>query len=69
MDLGQTDLVTYHIKLNDDNPFNECYRQIPPAMFDGVLDHLRQMLDNGVIRPFESLWVSPVVLVRKLYRL
>ena len=65
MYLGHTDLVTHHIKLNDDNPFKERHRRIPPAMVNAVRDHLRQMLDNGVIRPSESPCASPVVLVRK----
>lgn len=64
-DLGKTDLVKHHIKLTDNTPFKEPYRRIPPAIFEEVRQHLKEMLDAGAIRPSESPYSSNVVLVRK----
>ena len=64
-DLGRTDIVEHEIKLTDDTPFKEPYRRIPPAMYEEVRQHLREMLDAGAIRPSNSPFSSNVVLVRK----
>ena len=64
-DLGKTDIVEHEIKLTDETPFKESYRRIPPAMYEGVRQHLREMLDAGAIRPYNSPFSSNVVLVRK----
>ncbi|MCG8113688.1 MAG: RNase H-like domain-containing protein, partial [Candidatus Thiodiazotropha taylori] len=64
-DLGKTDLIKHHIKLTDDTPFKEPYRRIPPAMYEEVRVHLKEMLEADAIRPSESPYSSNVVLVRK----
>lgn len=64
-DLGKTDLVKHDIKLADSTPFKEPYRRIPPALYEEVRQHLREMLDAGAIRPSKSPYSSNVVLVRK----
>ena len=64
-DLGKTDLVKHSIKLNDDTPFKEPYRRIPPGLYEEVRVHLKEMLDAGAIRESESPYSSNVVLVRK----
>ena len=65
MDLGKTDLIQHHIELTDYTPIKDRYRRIPPHQYDEVCKHLRQMLEIGAIRKSNSLWASPVVLVRK----
>ena len=65
LDLGHTDRIKHNIKLHDDTPFKERHRRIPPAMYEEVRNHLREMLDLGAIRESNSPFASPVVLVRK----
>ena len=43
-DLGKCDLVKHQIKLNDNEPFKEPHRRIPPALFKEVREHLAEML-------------------------
>ncbi len=64
-DLGYTNLVEHEIKLNDETPFRDPYRRIPPCMFDEVKEHIREMLEAGAIRESTSPYSSNVVLVRK----
>ncbi len=64
-DLGYTDLVQHEIKLNDPKPFKDKPRRIPPALYDEIRVHLREMLKLGVIRESCSPYASNVVLVRK----
>ena len=64
-DLGKADIVKHSIKLTDDTPFKEPYRRIPPAMFEEVRQHLKEMLEANAIRPSQSPFSSNVVLVRK----
>ena len=64
-DLGDCDLVQHEIKLQNDEPFKEPYRRIPPALFEEVREHLQEMIEAGAIRPSHSAYSSNVVLVRK----
>ena len=64
-DIGQTTTITHHVDLLNDAPFKQRHRRIPPAMYDEVRDHLKQLVDCGVIRESSSPWSSAVVLVRK----
>ena len=63
--LGHTDLVQHSIELEDDKPFKEPYRSIPPALIQEVREHLKEMLDIGAIRESSSPYSSNVVIVRK----
>ena len=64
-DLGKANIVKHGIKLSDNTPFKEPYRRIPPAMYEEVRQHLKEMLEADAIRPSESPYSSNVVLVRK----
>ena len=64
-ELGCTHSTEHAIKVTDDTPFKEHFRQIPPLMVDEVRDHLREMLESDAIRPSQSEWCNAVVLVRK----
>ena len=64
-DLGKTDLIKHEIHLKDDTPFKDPYRRIPPALFEEVREHLKEMLEAGAIRESSSPFSSNVVLVRK----
>ena len=65
LDLGKTLIVKHSIKLTDPTLFTECYRCIPPRMYEEVKVHTQEMLDIGVIHPSNSPWASAVVLVQK----
>ena len=65
--MGHTKAAEHKIVLKDPDtpPFKERFRRIPPPQLDEVRDHLKLMLDAGVIRPSNSPWCNAVVLVRK----
>ena len=64
-DIGHTTTVKHRIDLVDETPFKQRHRRIPPAMYDEVREHLRQLQEVGIIRRSSSPFASPVVLVRK----
>lgn len=64
-DIGCTDTVQHRIRLTDNAPVSQQYRRIPPSQFEEVKQHIRKLLDNGVIRESTSPFASPIVLVRK----
>ena len=66
-DMGHTKAAEHKIVLKDPDtpPFKERFRRIPPPQLDEVREHLKLMLDAGVIRPSNSPWCNAVVLVRK----
>ena len=66
-DMGHTNATKHKIVLKDPDtlPFKERFHRIPPPQLDEVREHLKLMLDAGVIRPSNSPWCNAVVLVRK----
>lgn len=62
---GHTSAVRHHIWLRDDAPFKERPRPIHPRDREVFRQHLKELLDAGIIKESESPFVSPVVLVRK----
>ena len=65
LELGKTDLVKHVIKLDNQQPFKERYRIIPPHQYEEVKQHLKEMIEIGTIRKSPSPWASAVILVRK----
>ena len=65
VELGCTHSTKHTIKVTDDTPFKERFRQIPPPMVEEVRNHLREILESGAIRPSQSAWCNTVMLVRK----
>ena len=65
VELGCTHSTEHTIKVTNDTPFKEQFRQIPPPMVEEVRNHLREMLESGAIRPSQSAWCNAMVLVRK----
>ena len=66
-DMGHTKVTKHKIVLKDSDtpPFKEQFRRIPSPQLDEVREHLKLMLDAGVVRPSKSPWCNAVVLVRK----
>ena len=65
MKLSCTHLTKHVIKVTNDAPFKEWFRQIPLPLVEEVHAHLWEMLDSGVICPSQSVWCNAVVLVWK----
>ena len=65
--MGHTNTTKHKIVLKDPNtpPFKERFHRILPPQLDEVREHLKLMLDAGVVRPSNSPWCNAVVLVRK----
>ena len=65
IDVGLTTSVFHRIELENEFPFKQKTRRIPPGMYDEVRNHLQQLLSSGIIRKSKSPWSSNVVLCRK----
>ena len=65
--MGHTNTTKHKIVLKDPDtpPFEERFCRIPPPQLDKVREHLKLMLDAGIIWPSNSPWCNAVVLVRK----
>ena len=64
-DLGKTDIVKHKIVLTDNVPFKTPYRRIPPAMYEEVRVHLKEMFEVDAIKESSSPFSSNVVLSKK----
>ena len=64
-ELGCTHSTEHTIKVADDTPFKEWFRQIPQPLVEEVWNNLREMLESGAIWPSQSAWCNTIVLVRK----
>ena len=64
-ELGCTSTIKHEIHLNDNKPFKECFRCMPPPLLEEVCASLRDMPEAGAIRPSQSPWCNAVVLVQK----
>ena len=62
---GCTHATEHIIKVTDNTPFKEWFRQIPPPLVEEVRNQLKDMLESGTIRPSQSGWCNAVVLVQK----
>jgi len=56
LDIGHTTAIKHTISLHDDQPFKEPVRIIPPAVFEKVREHLKEMVKIGAIRESKSPW-------------
>ena len=64
-DLGTTELVTHSIYTGDQPPIRQPLRRTPFALREKMAEMVEDMLQRGVIKPLQSPWASPVVLVEK----
>ena len=63
-DLGNTPLLKHGIETHGP-PLRQPYRRQNPAVRREEMTQVQQMLSSNVIRPSNSPWASPVVMVRK----
>lgn len=68
LDFGRTDRVKHQIRLHDETPFKHRPRPIHPRDLEAVRNHLRDLLEAGVIRESESPFASPIVVIHKKNR-
>ena len=64
-ELGWTSAIEHEICIENDEPFKEWFRCIPPDLLEEVHASLRDMLEAGAIHPSQSPWCNMVVLVQK----
>ena len=64
-ELGCTHSAEHIIKVTDDTPFKERFRQILPPIVEEVRNHLKEMWESGTIRPSQSAWCNTMVLIQK----
>lgn len=62
-DLGYTKTVKHKIPTIDQVPVAQPYRRIPPNQLQEAKDHVRKLLDNGIIQESHSPYARPIVLV------
>ena len=62
---GETDLMEFSIDTGSASPKRQAARRIPFAAHQEITSQLDKMQRNNVVKPSESPWASPVVLVRK----
>jgi len=62
---GHTDLITHSIVTDNTLPIKQRPYRLSPTEHDFVMKELDQILEQGIIQPFQSLWASPIVLVKK----
>ena len=63
-DLGNTPLLEHAIETHGP-PLRQPYRRQNPAVRREEMTQVQQMLSSNVIRPLNSPWASPIVMVRK----
>ena len=64
-ELGCTSAIEHEIRIENDEPFKEWFRRIPPPLLEEVRTSLSDMLEAGVIRLSQSPWCNAVILVWK----
>lgn len=58
-------MTQHQIDTGSARPIKMHPRRVPLHLQQEVVDHIKQMLDNDIIRPSCSPWAAPVVPVRK----
>lgn len=62
---GPTDRMSHVIRVKTPISIKQCYRPKNPAMQQIIDKEVAKMEKAGIIKPSNSVWSSPVVIVRK----
>ena len=63
--LGHTDVAYHSVDTGNTKPVKVPVRRVPIGLKEEVTKQLDNMIEQGVIEPSNSLWSSPIVLVKK----
>ena len=63
--LGHTSLVKHKIETGDAAPIRSPSYRVPSHLVEKAREQIQQMKDHGVVRPSQSEWCSPIVLVKR----
>ena len=63
--LGCTDRIRHTIDTSDARPIWQVPRRLAPSQCEVAEKEINKMLDQGTIKPSDSPWAAPVVLVAK----
>ena len=66
--LGHTTLVDHTIDTGDGQPTKQSPRQMPPLQWELAGKEVDKMLEKGFIKPSDSPWAFPIILVTKMDR-
>ena len=64
-EIGSTQLVEHKIQLTDSTPIKSKPYKVSPKERQIIEEQITEMLEQGVIRPSQSPYSSPIVLVKK----
>ena len=64
-DIGRTDRIFHVIDTGDSPPIKQRFRRLPVHRQEHVEKLVDEMLQGGYVRPSNSPWASPIVLVKK----
>jgi len=65
LDLGETSLATHQIDTGDARRMRQTLRRQPCHLLDKIDEHVKKMVEAGVIEPSRSPWTSNIVVVSK----
>ena len=60
-----TPVIKHYIDTGDERPAYAKPRRMPPTMEEEIRQHTDEMLKNNIIRPSESPWNCPIILLKK----
>lgn len=63
--LGVTRLLKYDIELNSNQPVRSTPYSLSPPKLTSLKQHLRKLMDEGIIEPSFSQWSSPAFIIPK----
>jgi hypothetical protein len=63
--LERTSIVRHQIDTGGSAPIKQAVRRASMKQQELIEEEMAKMQDAGVVRPSESPWASPIVLVRK----
>ena len=64
-DLRHTNIIEHRIDTGSAKPVRQQLRRYPPAHLEVILEHIDNMLQQGIIEKASSPWASNIVLVKK----